>query len=173
MQNKIQKALVMWLTGMLLFSCHGYKEVTTQPEFDYYKNKNHVYVIKVQTKSGEIPFSEKMPGKMTQNGVSGIEQHNLVDFKSDSVYYESSRYAPRSRYAYKNGIRYDVYTHDTVKMVYNAGNTINIPYDDIQKVNLKIYKPAQTAGIIIGSVGILVGLSAIMISNMTFDLGVW
>jgi hypothetical protein len=167
------KKLILLLAGgtmVLLSSCSVNREISGQPEFEKYKSIRYVHVLNASTKNDSAFFTDRMPGRMNKNDISGIHQLKLLNLKADSIFFKPVKYKRIVDYVYKNGIRYNVFEENRQLYAYNTADTLRIPYPEIEALHVKVYKPGRTVLLIGGSTGGLIGLFIIMLQNMTFNI---
>ena len=154
-----------------LSSCYSYKEISGLTEFDNYKARRSVYVLKATTKNDSVFFSEKMPAKMLDDKITGFHQLPLASLKADSVIFKQVKYKRIVDYVYKDGIRYEVFEDKDQVYVFTKSIPVNIPYSDLNSVYLKTFQPGRTAILVGGSSAGFAGILILLLLNMTFDLG--
>ncbi len=153
-----------------LCSCYSYKEISTLPEIEKYVGKKSVYVLKAQTDTGSVFFSRSLPGLLTDDHISGIYQYPLAHLKPDSVFYRKNN-LKHIDYAYKDGIRYDVFIENKQVYIYDKLKKINILFKDVKSIYLKIFQPGST-GVLVGGISAGFGIIiAIVFLITTFETG--
>jgi hypothetical protein len=173
--NLMKDAIVFVLISILIISlaaCHSYVDLTNLKEFEANQAKPRIYVIQLQTVQQEtISFSEKFPGRMLKNEVVGIQQVLLYEFNSDSVIYKGKR-SLTPLFAVKNGVNNRVINQDGKSLVCNASDTIRIPFSNITQMHIKKIDQANSlllfGGVVVGAAGLIY----LIVSNLTFDLGI-
>jgi len=161
--------------GLIAFlsSCYSYKEVSELQEIESYKTRRSVHVLKASADTISLFFTEKIPGKLLEDKVSGIFQFPLYRLTADSIFYKPVKYKSIVDYVYKDGVRYDAFEENGQVYVFNKEIPVNIPYHHIKSVNLKIYKPGSTTALVGGTLVSLTVLGTIILLNMTFNLSAY
>jgi len=161
----------VYIIGTCLISCSGYINISERADYRYYKNKVKAQVLQVQTTDEIFVFSEKKPGRMTSECIKGNRQVRIEDFGPDSLVFENERDGSQINFAYKYGTSYNVIDHKGTAIVFVPEEQVCIPYSDIERLQVKVFKPGRTVMFISGLSGSLLGASSRMVSNVTFDMG--
>jgi hypothetical protein len=167
----MKKSISMVWEGIFiasLASCHVYQDISDQAEYEKYKNRSHVFVLNVQTPGESHFFSEKLPGKMKEEEVTGIHQVLLQHFDADSLVYKRTRYKSSVDHVYKNGKKYPILEQDGMRFICDSMQIVHIPYSEIKQLRLKVYRQGNTVLLLGGMTGGLAGIAIWMLSSITY-----
>jgi|WetSurMetagenome_2_1015567.scaffolds.fasta_scaffold345219_2 hypothetical protein len=156
--------------GLLtLSSCYSTKMISDQEDFQKYSQKKNVGVFLIQTsRDSMVYFSRKMPGKLTAQGVSGLQHTPLSAFKADAVIYKYTGHRVDS--VVKNGITCPVIRQGLQELVCSPTDSSYIPLVGVKQLQIRYLNPVNTG--IAAFVGTSVLATLIyMIANMSFNMG--
>ena len=159
-------ALAAAITG--LSSCHSYKYLSVNQDYEAYRDKKHVYVMDLVTqRDSMVYFSPGFPGKLSDNGVTGYRQVPVQYFVSDSALYNKKG---KAEFVMKDGARYRVIQSADNTLICIEADITHIPYSDIKEMQIKQVDKTRTTVLILGLSGSLVWLVYFAVTHLGYDM---
>ena len=108
---------------------------------------------------------------MTDECVEGVKQVLVEDFGSDSLAVIKINKDSRIIQAFKYGNSYEVFGENGKNIVYVPEGRFCVPYNEIARLRLKVFKPVRTVHFIEGLTGSLINSGSKVVNNVTSDMG--